>query len=716
MKTKVFPVIALILMVLGGCSDTPWNSPYPAKDAGKKIFYSSFTERPKHLDPVSSYSEDEAVFIGQIYEPPLQYQFLKRPYQLVPLAATEVPKPVYYDARGNRLPDNAPEDEVASAVYRIHIKPGRYYQPHPAFARDASGHYLYHHLSVDDLKGVYSLNDFPKTGTRELIARDYVYEIKRLVKPGLHSPLAGLMSRYIVGLKQLGERLRKAKARIKGRLDLRDFDFEGAKVINRYTYEIRLNQKYPQFIYWLSMSFFAPVPWEADAFYDQPGMKERNISLDWYPIGTGPYMLTENNPNRHMILKRNPNFAGERYPTQGEPGDRAAGYLNDAGKELPFIDEAYYSLEKESIPAWNKFLQGYYDTSGILSDSFDQAIQFGASGEPELTPAMEKKDIHLVTAVQPSIWYLGFNMLDPVVGGDSRRARLLRRAISIAINFEEYISIFANGRGIPAQGPIPPGIPGARKGKAGIDPYVYDWVDGEAQRKPLSEALKLLEEAGYHDGRDVKTGEPLILYYDTVSAGAGSRTVLNWYRKQFDKLGIQLVVRATDYNRFQDKMREGTAQMFTWGWNADYPDPENFLFLLYGGNTKVGHGGENAANYSNPEYDKLYVKMRGMDPGPERQKVIDKMVHILQRDAPWVFGYHPVAYSLYHSWYGNAKPNPMARNTLKYKTIDPVLREQKRREWNQPVIWPVILVVVLVIISLFPAVITYRRRQQAAVQ
>ena len=716
MKTKVFPVIALILIVLGGCSDTLWNSPYPEKDAGKKIYYSSFTERPKHLDPVSSYSEDEAVFIGQIYEPPLQYQFLKRPYQLVPLTATEVPKPVYYDARGNRLPDNAPEKQIARAVYRIHIKPGRYYQPHPAFARDASGHYLYHHLDANDLKDVYSLKDFPKTGTRELVARDYVYEIKRLVKPGLHSPLGGLMSRYIVGLKQLGERLREARAVTRGRLDLRDFDFEGAKVIDRYTYEIRLNQKYPQFIYWLSMSFFAPVPWEADAFYDQPGMKEKNISLDWYPVGTGPYMLTENNPNRHMILKRNPNFAGERYPAQGDPGDRAAGYLKDAGKELPFIDEAYYSLEKESIPAWNKFLQGYYDTSGVLSDSFDQAIQFGSSGEPELTPAMEKKGIHLVTAVQPSLWYLGFNMLDPVVGGDSRRARLLRRAISIAINFEEYISIFANGRGIPAQGPIPPGIPGARKGRAGIDPYVYDWVNGEAQRKPLSEALKLMEEAGYHDGRNVKTGEPLILYYDTVSAGAGSKTVLNWYRKQFDKLGIQLVVRATDYNRFQDKMREGTAQIFSWGWNADYPDPENFLFLLYGGNTKVGHGGENAANYSNPQYDKLYVKMRGMDPGPGRREVIYKMVHILQRDAPWVFGYHPVAYSLYHSWYGNAKPNPMARNTLKYKTIDPVLRQEKRREWNQPVIWPMVLLLGVILISIIPAVITYRRQQRAAVQ
>jgi oligopeptide transport system substrate-binding protein len=52
------------------------------------------------------------------------------------------------------------------------------------------------------------------------------------------------------------------------------------------------------------------------------------------------------------------------------------------------------------------------------------------------------------------------------------------------------------------------------------------------------------------------------------------------------------VIRATDYNRFREKMREGTGQMFFWGWNADYPDPENFLFLLYGPNGKVEAGGK----------------------------------------------------------------------------------------------------------------------------
>ena len=62
---------------------------------------------------------------------------------------------------------------------------------------------------------------------------------------------------------------------------------------------------------------------------------------------------------------------------------------------------------------------------------------------------------------------------------------------------------------------------------------------------------------------------------------------LDWMVKQFAKIGIQLEVRATDNNQFQDKVRKGTHQVFWLGWLADYPDAENFLFLLYGPNSKT---------------------------------------------------------------------------------------------------------------------------------
>jgi len=709
-------LLFIIVLFCGGCSKPLWNDPYPADQDQASIYYDHFAERPKHLDPVRSYSSNEYLFLGQIYEPPLQYHFLKRPYELTTLTATEMPAVTFLGKDGKSLLENAKPDQVAWTVYRITIKPGINYQPHPAFAKNEQGDLLYHSLTEDDLDDIHTLSDFPKTGSRELIADDYVYEVKRMAHPATHSPIASLMAKYIVGLKELAADLRSDyKTEKKAFIDLRKYSIEGVRVVDRYTYEIKLKGKYPQFIYWLSMSFFSPMPWEADHFYSQTGMEDKNISLDWYPVGTGPFMLTENNPNRRMVLTKNPNFHGETYPTEGEPGDQENGLLDDAGKTLPFINQAIYSLEKESIPAWNKFLQGYYDTSGVDSDSFDQAVQFGAQGDAQLTDDMQKKGIKLLTAVTTSTYYMGFNMLDDVIGGNSERHRKLRQAISIAIDYEEYISIFANGRGVPAQGPIQPGIFGSKEGRDGINPIVYKWVKGKPRRKSIEVARQLMIEAGYPGGRNAKTGKQLILYFDSTGGGPGSKSLLDWMSKQFKKLGIQLVIRATDYNRFQEKMLKGTVQIYQWGWNADYPDPENFLFLLYGPNGKVEHRGENASNYSNPEFDALFEKIKNMDNSLERQVVIDKMVTILREDAPWLWGWHPVAFSLHHSWYKNAKPNLMANNTLKYKRIDPVLRNEKRKAWNQPVLGPLKWLFLLFILSLIPAVFIWWRKERATV-
>jgi ABC-type transport system substrate-binding protein len=464
------------------------------------------------------------------------------------------------------------------------------------------------------------------------------------------------------------------------------------------------------------MPFFAPIPWEAERFYSQQGLIEKNISLDWFPVGTGAYMMTENNPNQIMVLDKNPNFHGEFYPTEGMPGDENNGLLGDAAKPLPFIDRIVYSRERESIPRWNKFLQGYYDASGIGSDSFDQAIQLIGQGEATVSETMVAQGIRLETAIAPSTYYMGFNMLDPVVGGTSKRARKsarkLRQAISIAVDYEEYISIFANGRGVPAHGPIAPGVPGYRDGEAGINPVVYDWIDGQVQRKPIETARALLAEAGYPDGIDRKTGAPLVLYFDVTARSSEDKSMLDWMRKQFQKLNIQLVIRSTDYNRFQDKIRKGNAQIFEWGWNADYPDPENFLFLLYGPQRKVGNNGENAANYDNEEYNQLFEQMKNMENGVERQKIIDRMIDILRHDAPWLWGYHPRTYGLYHAWYENVKPNRMAHNTIKYQKINAALRQQKRQEWNKPVLWPIALVLIVALSGLIPAYTAYRRRER----
>ncbi|HEY6896376.1 MAG TPA: ABC transporter substrate-binding protein [Rhodocyclaceae bacterium] len=703
---KRFVILALSLL-LTACSGA-WNDPYPAAERGGNVLYSAFTERPKHLDPVQSYSEDEAVFTSQVYEPPLQYHYLKRPYEVVPATATAVPKPRYLDAAGRPLAENAPAETIAYTDYVLEIRPGIRYQPHPAFAPQPAS-----------LAGIHGIADFPQQGSRELTADDYVYEIKRLAHPRLHSPIFGLMADYIVGLPELAQALKTADKAQPGQwLDLRQFKLAGAEALDSRHYRIRIKGKYPQFVYWLTMPFFAPIPWEVDRFYNLPGMAERNLNLDWYPVGSGPYMLTENDPNKRMTLVRNPNFHGETYPCEGEPDDATAGLLKDCGQPMPFIDKAVFTREKEQIPYWNKFLQGYYDASGIASDSFDQAVQVSGSGDVSLTDEMRQQGIQLSTSVATSSMYMGFNWLDPLVGGTdpktAERGRKIRQAIAIALDEEEFISIFLNGRGIAAQGPLPPGIWGYREGAAGINPTTYQWRDGRAQRRSVEEARKLLAEAGYPHGRDEKSGEPLIINLDTTLTGVGAKSRVDWLQKQFARIEVQLVVRSTDYNRFQEKLIKGNAQLFYFGWNADYPDPENFMFLLHGPQSKVKHQGENAANYQNPEYDRLFEQMKAMDNGPARQALIDRMVAILRHDSPWIWGLHPVDFTLAHQWLANRKPAKVAHNTLKYQRVDGALREKLRAEWNRPVLWPILAVLLLLASLALPVWHAWRRREAAA--
>jgi ABC-type transport system substrate-binding protein len=261
--------------------------------------------------------------------------------------------------------------------------------------------------------------------------------------------------------------------------------------------------------------------------------------------------------------------------------------------------------------------------------------------------------------------------------------------------------------------PIPPGIYGAREGEAGINPVVYEWRDGHPVRRGVDAARRLLAEAGYPNGRDAKTGAPLIINLDTTPGGLGDKARSDWLAKQFRALGVQFVVRATDYNRFQDKVRDGNAQLFFFGWNADYPDPENMLFLLHGPQGKVKYNGQNASNYQNDEYDRLFERMKTMPDGSERQALIDRMVAILQHDAPWLFGFYPKAYSLQHGWVANRKPGDMVRNTLKYQRVDIARREALRAEWNQPVAWPLVGVGLLLMAMVAPALVHYRRRERA---
>lgn len=687
------------------------NSPHPLGAEKENTLYMAFTERsPRYLDPTSSYASTESVYTYETYEPLYGYHYLKRPYQLEPRGATEVVKPYYLDAQGRRLPADAPVGQIAESVYDIPIRKGVLYAPHPAFAKDAHGHYLYHHLSRAELGDKRSPWEFAVKGTRELVAEDYVYALKRHASPRIEAPVYAVFSEHVVGLKAYGELLRRESAKQlqglpetladKPFLDLRRWPLEGVQALDKHRLRIRIKGKYPQWAYWMAMPFVAPIPWEADAFYAQPGMSENSLSLNQWPVGTGPFMMTGYVQDRQHVMSRNPNYRkDDLYPCEGEPEDRAAGRLADCGKPLPFVDKIVADNVKEREPIKVLFKQGWLDLPEV--DRADWGVEFlvDKNDSDEVRRNFDERGYQFPMRVDITNWYLGFNWLDPVIGrGDTPeqqvKNRKLRQALSIAIDWEEgYGRIFRNKGGDAAHGPVPPGVFGSREGTPeGMNPVTHKRVGGQVVRRSLDEARTLLAEAGYPDGRDAKSGRPLVLSYDFNRVVSPEFKAENdWMVKQFAKLGIQLDIRATDFNQFQDKILKGKHQIFWWGWFADYPDAENFLFLLYGPNGKSLHEGENVANYSNPDYDRLYRRMQTLEDGSEKQQVIDEMVKIAREDAPWAWGYWSYSGLAFQSWLHNGKPGVVIRDVLRYYRIDAAERTRKVAEWNHPVWWPLLL-------------------------
>jgi len=707
------------------------NSPNPKGSEATNTLFIAFQERsPRHLDPTASYSVPETPYMFAAYEPPYAYHYLKRPYELVPKSAADIVTPRYLDKDGKPLPDDAPGELVAESDYDVRIKPGILFAPHPAFAKDEKGEYLYHALNEAQTRDKHTPLDFAQTGTRELVADDFVYALKRHATPRIEAPIYGIFSEYVIGLKEYGPLIRAEDKKLrqgldpaaldKPFLDFRKYPLAGAIALDKYTYRIRIKGKYPQWKYWMTLTFTAPVPWEADKFYAQPGMAKNSLSLDVWPVGTGPFMAVVYDPDRRHVFVRNPNYHGMTYPCEGMPGDKELGLLDDCGKRLPFLDRLVFNTEKDKTPLRAKFTQGFLDVPEIERPDWGPDFLADANDSDAVKRRFEERGMRFPKSIEPNNWYLGFNWLDPVIGKGGTpeqqlKNRKLRQALSIAIDWEEgYGRVFTQKAGEAAMGPLPGGLFGSHHGTPeGINPVTHTLVGGKIVRRSLAEAKALLAEAGYPDGRDAATGKPLVLNYDYQRVPTPEyKAEIDWMVKQFAKLNVQLEVRATDYNQFQEKMLKGKQQIFWWGWNADYPDAENFLFLFYGPNSKAKFEGENTANYDNPEYDKRYRQLALLDDGPAKQKLIDEMVDILRRDAPWSFGYFPYAAGAYQKWVGDAKYGLFTNDRALYYKVDAPLRTRLQAEWNQPRYLPLVLIALAALALAWIARRAFRARER----
>ena len=626
------------------------NDPYPSAP-DKKIGYAALGEDPRTLDPAQVSDTVSGDILCQIYDSLYQNAYLPRPYKVEPAIADGFPeKRIFYE----EVKEKGQTRQVARMEYTFHLKDDVYFQDDPCF---------------------------PNGLGRRVTSHDVEYSIKRLADPAVQATGWWLVSGKIKGIDAFFK-----KAAAAGKADYRE-KIEGIACPDDRTLKITLTEPYPEFIYVMSMPYTAPVAPEAVDYYNAPGRE----GFARHPVGTGAYRLKSWKRQHRIIIEKSPSFRPDFYPATGAPGDREKGLLADAGCRLPFLDEAWFTIISAGQPAWLLFLQGYLDASGIPQEQFERAI----TRNLELSESFVKKGISLEVSPQLETSYIAFNMRDPILG----KNKYLRQALSLAYDSDLFNQIYLNGRAIDAQGPLPPGI-------FGYDPNLKN----PYATHNLKEARDLLAKAGYPGGVDAQTGKQLELTYDISSDSARAREQAAFDMRCFEQLGIRMKLQVNTFSQYLERTIKGTFQMTSSAWLADYPDPEDFLILLYGPNAPPG---PNASAFSNPEYDRLFREMETMEDTPERAAIIHKMVAIVVDECPWIFNFHAPAYVLRHSWYKNGKTHSISGNYVKYVRVEPSVRRTYWKAEDAPNMRAPLYAFCVLIVILAPGmVITYRKRRR----
>ncbi|MCL4763936.1 MAG: bicyclomycin resistance protein, partial [Burkholderiales bacterium] len=256
------------------------------------------------------------------------------------------------------------------------------------------------------------------------------------------------------------------------------------------------------------------------------------------------------------------------------------------------------------------------------------------------------------------ITYTYFNMEDPVVGGYGPEKVALRRAVGMAYNVPEEIKVIRQGQGMPANQVVPPTVSGHNPelpAKALYDP------DG---------ARALLDRFGYRDRdgdgfRELPDGKPLTLTLASAPSAIERQQDELWLRSM-KAVGLRMEFRKEKWPDLLKAGRLGQLQMFGLGNINTTPEGFGFLGLLYGGHA----GFSNLARFKLPEYDKLFEQARAMPPGPERDRVMQKMGELVSAYAPWNVTAFRIENVLVHPWVIGYKYNGYNQHPWPYFDID----------------------------------------------
>ncbi len=626
-------VIAFRLLpfsLLLGCDNDPNPPPVAEKRADGtpwKVRYTALLEDPRSLDPQFAYEQMSHTILEAICDTPLEYHPLKTdPFELMPGLLERMPERI--DHADGRV------------SYHCVLKREIFYHDDPCF---------------------------PGGKGREVTTADIDYTWKRLCDPKVECPIFATLQEAVLGMAEAFAAAKKSGT----------FDYAapmpGLEVIDRYTYRIHLKKPYPQLLYWMALQFFAPTAREAVEYYDGqehpdgPGGKMVVRPLfRWHPVTTGPFKMVDYQRGQMFRLVRNERYKTTVFPTEGWPAESEALLRPLAGAQLPFVDEIQVGIFKEPLPIWLLTRQGYLDGAAVSKDAFNAVL----TPSRELTPKYRERGMSLAKRSELSTFWIMMNQQDPILGPNKK----LRQALACSMDAQGWIDIFYNGVPPVATQLVPPGIYGHQKGFK--NPYGFD----------LERAKRLIAEAGYPNGIDPKTGQPLRLTMDASGGDSWQRQSVEYEQRCLERLGIKISVIENTFARQYEKLDQGNFQLASSGWGADYPDPENYFFLFYSKNVPMA--GSNHSRFNHPEFDRLFEQMAQMENTPERLAICHRMNALLAEESPMIPLFNKAYFTVVQPWAPRTNSNEMLEGGYKYTVTEPVLREQKRREWNQKPLWP----------------------------
>ncbi len=314
-----------------------------------------------------------------------------------------------------------------------------------------------------------------------------------------------------------------------------------------------------------------------------PADRARALGDDFtdQPIGSGPFVLREWRRGERIVLARNPRY---RRP------------------DRPFLDGIVEAAGVNSELSWLEFLSDEIDVSGIPPADFPSIFR-----DPQ-RPGQLVKGVTLWTS------YIGLNCQMPPL--DDRR---VRQALNYAVNKDDVVALL-NHRGIPAISMVPPGMPGYTSDTTG---YPFD----------PARARALLRETGQGSGLTTELwtqGQDLDL------------KIAQKVQRDLADVGVTMEIKQVAWSSFLEAIRQPkTVPLFDLGWTADFPDPSNFLDVLFR-STHVD--ANNHSFYQNPAFDRLLDEALATPDAAARNRIYQRAEHLLVDDAPVILLYHPISY------------------------------------------------------------------------